>query len=121
MGVINCIQSFIGEQQYKGRKHADLAKVGIFFYDHFYHVSNSLDSCSIERLPLPSFISVEWALPCSNISEAFRCRLFHEFQKGLKANSPSRYVKVKVNMPIEVLIDFFAYFPICAKKYNAFL
>lgn len=115
-GVINCIHSFIGEQQYEGRKHGDLAKVGIFFYDHFYNVSPSLENCTLHKLPLPSFLSTEWHLPCSNVSESFRCKLLHEVQKALKPNNPTRYVKVKVNMPIEVFVDFFAYCPISTKN-----
>ena len=75
-----------------------------------------MESCSLHRIPLPSFLSTEWPLPCSNISESFRCKLFHEVQKGLKPNNPARYVKVKVNMPIEVFVDFFACCPISVKN-----
>ena len=101
---------------YKGRKHGALAKVGIFFYDHFYHVNPRLESCKLHKIPLPSFLSTDWDLPCSNVSESFRCKLFHEVQKGLKPNNPARNVKLKVNMPIEIFVDFFACCPIAAKN-----
>lgn len=116
VGVINTIHAFIGEQQYHGRLHSELARSGIFFYDHFYNINRSLTQGELEYLPLPSFISTEWPLPSSNISEAFRCKLFNEVQKGLKPNNPSRFVKIKVSMPIDVFVDFFASCPIAPKN-----
>ena len=116
VGLINCVHAFVGEQQYKGRRHGDLAKLGIFFYDYYYLVSPSLENCTLHKVPLPSFLSIEWPLPCSNISESFRCKLFHEVQKGLKPNNRARYVTVKVNMPIEEFVDFFACCPISSKN-----
>ena len=62
----------------------------------------------LERVSLPNFRSPEWPLPSSNISEAVSCKLFQEVQRDLKPNNATRFVKVKVSMPIDVFIDLFA-------------
>ena len=121
VGIINCIHSFIGEQQYEGRKHGDLAKVGIFFYDHFYNVSPSLENCTLHKLPLPSFLSTEWHSPCSNVSESFRCKLLHEVQKALKPNNPTRLCQSKSEYAYRGFCRFFCILPYIYKKYHVSL
>ena len=60
------------------RTHNALAHAGIFFYDQFYHLDASLSNGWLEEIPLPGFSTPEWPLPCSTISEAYQCKLFHE-------------------------------------------
>lgn len=108
VGVFNVTHGFIGEQQYAGRLHSSLAKIGIYFNDHFYHMDSPSSPAYLEKLPLPDFTCADWLLPSCNVSESFRCKLFQEVHKGLKPNIASRVVKIKVSMPIDVFVDFFA-------------
>ena len=63
---------------------------------------------SLVKLEIPEFLSSKWPFPSSDISEAFCLKLFQEVQKALKPNMATRAVKIKVCMPLNVFIDFFA-------------
>lgn len=108
LGLMNVFHSFIGAQQYKGRTSSQLAEAGVFFYDHFYEVDFHQGIGTLTRLAVPEFISNEWPLPSSDISEGIRLKLFQEVQKALKGNIATRLVKIKVCMPLCVFVDFFA-------------
>ena len=80
--VFDCLHSSIGEEMYKERSKINLAKNGIFFYDHFYFIPTSRRSYGkIEKLPLPGLSNTDWPLPCQSTSEAYRCKLYAEIQK----------------------------------------
>ncbi len=108
LGIMNVYHAFIGTQQYKGRTNVQLAEAGVFFFDHFYTLDADHTLGRLTKLEIPEFISREWLLPSSDISEAFRLKLFQEVQKALRANIATRLVKIKVCMPLNVFIDFFA-------------
>ena len=108
LGLMNVFHAFIGAQQYKGRTNTQLAAAGVFFYDHFYEVDFDQGVGKLVSLGVPEFISNEWPLPSSDISEGFRLKLFQEVQKALKGNIATRLVKIKVCMPLCVFVDFFA-------------
>ena len=104
IGIMNVYHAFIGEQQYQGRTHRELAEVGVFFYD----IRHDHSECKLRPIDIPLFTSPEWPLPSSTISKMFRLKLFTEVQRCLKPNIAARIAKIKVCMPIIVFIDFFA-------------
>ena len=106
--MINVYHTFIGAQQYKGRTSSQLAEAGVFFFYHFYDLGPDHSYRKLIKIDVPEFASSEWPLPSTDISEAFRLKLFQEVQKALKGNIATRLVKIKVCMPINVFIDFFA-------------
>ena len=108
IGIINVYHAFIGEQQYQGRTHRQLAESGVFFYDYFYDLGPDHSIGTLRPLNLPTFTSDEWPLPSADISEMFRLKLFTEVQRCLKPNVAARQAKIKICMPINVFIDFFA-------------
>ena len=108
IGLMNVYHAFIGTQQYKGRTSSQLAGAGVFFFDHFYDLGLDHSCQKLVKIEVPEFASSEWPLPSTDISETFRLKLFQEVQKALKGNIATRQVKIKVCMPINVFIDFFA-------------
>ena len=102
------MRSLFGTQQYKGRTSSQLADTGVFVYEHFFELGPHLSFGKLGKIEVPEFASSEWPLPSTDISEAYRLKLFQEVQKALKGNLATRIVKIKVCLPITVFIDFFA-------------
>ena len=64
---------------YKDSSKINLAKNGIFFYDHFYFIpTNKKGYGKVEKSPLPDLSSSDWPLPCQSTSEAYRCKIYTE-------------------------------------------
>ena len=107
------IHGVVGELQYKGRSVRDLAKAGIFFYDHFYQLLDHAHSYGIlQRQDFLEWNIIDWPVPDGSIIEAYRAKLYAEVQHSLKPNIATRIVKITIFMPINVFVDIFQEFSI---------
>lgn len=113
LGFFNVIHGTVGELQYKGRSVRDLAKAGIFFYDHFYQLLDHAHSYGIlQRQDFLEWNIIDWPIPDGSIIEAYRAKLYAEVQHSLKPNIATRIVKITIFMPINVFVDIFQEFSI---------
>ena len=79
LGFFNVIHGAVGELQYKGRSVRDLAKAGIFFYDHFYQLLDHAHSYGIlQRQDFLEWNIKDWLVLDGSIIEAYRAKLFAE-------------------------------------------
>ena len=107
--ILDACHGSIGEEIYKGKTKGSLVENGIFFFDHYYvPPRRSGELGATTKLALPDFKSGEWSLPSSNTSEGYRCKLFSEIQKCLKANIASKQSRISIFMPITIFVDFFS-------------
>lgn len=109
LGVIMVVHSDVGEATRNGRSYKELLDVGIFFSNLVYvPPTPGLLYGSVEPLLLPSFSDPEWPLPDMHTSEAFRAKLYADFQSVTKSTTGSRMGHLQWFLPLHVFVDLFA-------------
>ena len=109
LGVIVVVHSEIGEASWNGRSYNNLLENGIFFSNLVYvPPTPGLLYGLVEPLLLPTLRDTEWPLPDMHTSEAFRFKLWADFQAVTKATTGSHMGHLQWFIPLHMFVDLFA-------------
>lgn len=107
--VIVVVHTEVGEVTRNGRSYKELLDNEIFFSNLVYvPPTPRFLYGTVVPLLLPSFTDLVWPLPDMNTSEAFRAKLYVDFQSVTKATIGSRMGHLQWFLPLHVFVDWFA-------------
>ncbi len=83
----------------------------VYFYNSWHHPNTTEGFGHLEAIPLPSFDDLAWSLPDMATTKAFKSKMREDFLYAMKLSTGSRVTHISWVMPINVMVDLFAYQP----------
>jgi len=109
LGVIVVLHAEIGEATCGGRSHRELLEDSIFFYNATFRPPGPQSRYGkFIEIPLPLLESPDWPLPDMSTSEAFRAKLWKDFQGSMRPSTGSKRTHLSWFLPIGVFVDLFS-------------
>ena len=84
-------------------------KDSVLFHNSWYHPSTTGGFGRLEAIPLPLFDDPAWSLSHIETTEAFRMKIREDFLFAMKPNTRSQVAHISWFMPINVMVDLFAF------------
>ncbi|KAI5072233.1 hypothetical protein GOP47_0012339 [Adiantum capillus-veneris] len=83
-------------------------KKEVYFYNKFYECLVASQTYGrLLNIPLPSFQSQEWEVPCTQTVESVRTKIAADIKNNMKVTFGSRRVHLKWLVPFNVFADLF--------------